>query len=128
MTEGSDQDLGPMCPQQPLARLARPIIQLLFPPIVLPPRRQTENSMTRRALTSLLLLTLFATSLVAAQEQGAPALTAKTRGILIDSIASALNRMYVFPDVAAPMEADLRARVARGEFNAVSDQIGRAHV
>lgn len=77
--------------------------------------------MTRRALTSLLLLALTASSLVAAQEQDAVALTAKTRGILIDSIASALNRRYVFPDVAARMETDLRARVVRGEFNSVSD-------
>ncbi|MEP6549840.1 MAG: S41 family peptidase [Gemmatimonadales bacterium] len=77
--------------------------------------------MTRRALTSLLLLALTANSLAAAQEQGAVALTAKTRGILIDSIASALTRMYVFPDIAARMETDLRARVARGEFDSVSD-------
>ena len=41
--------------------------------------------------------------------------------VVLDSIASALNAMYVFPDVAARMDSDLRARAKRGEFNEVSD-------
>jgi hypothetical protein len=76
--------------------------------------------MIRRAAVSLFVLTLTAARCVTAQ-QDAP-LTAAQRQVVIDSIASALNRMYVFPDVAARMDADLRTRVKRGEFDAVTDR------
>src|SRR3954470_2935600 len=79
-----------------------------------------EKSMIRRAFVSLLVLTLTTASCLGAQQE-AP-LTAAQRQAVIDSIASALNRMYVFPDVAARMGADLRTRAQRGEFDAVADR------
>src|SRR4051812_12157213 len=76
--------------------------------------------MIRRASVALLVLSLTAARWVAAQ-QDTP-LTAEQRQVVIDSIASALNRMYVFPEVAARMDADLRTRARRGEFDAVADR------
>lgn len=76
--------------------------------------------MARRSRVSLLILTLGATSAIAAQ-QGPVTLNPAQRRAVVDSIASALNRRYVFPDVAAQIAADLRARTARGEFDSVID-------
>ena len=83
--------------------------------------------MIRRAFLSIALLTAFVTSSVGCQP-GATQLTAEQRQIVLDSIGSALNAMYVFPDVAARMDADLRARAKRGEFNEVSDASSFAQV
>ncbi|MFL5622761.1 MAG: S41 family peptidase [Gemmatimonadaceae bacterium] len=77
--------------------------------------------MTVPARLSLVFLTLLATSPVAAQQQGVTELTAKQRQTVVDSIATLLDRMYVFPDVATRMNADLRKRIERGEFNRVAD-------
>jgi hypothetical protein len=66
-------------------------------------------------------LTLAATTTASAQE-AAPALTSERRTAVVDSIAGLLDRLYVFPDVASKMNADLRARVARGEFDTVTTQ------
>src|SRR4051812_5026411 len=82
--------------------------------------------MIRRAFVSLFLLELAAASCVGAQ-QDAP-LTADQRQAVIDSIAGDLNRMYVFPDVAARMDADLRARAAKGEFDKVGDRASFAQL
>jgi hypothetical protein len=76
--------------------------------------------MIRRAFLSLALLTAFVASSVGCQPVTAK-LTTEQRQIVLDSIASALNAMYVFPDVAARMDSDLRARAKRGEFDEVSD-------
>jgi hypothetical protein len=76
--------------------------------------------MIRRTFLSVTLLTTFVTSWVGCQ-QSATRLTMDQRQVVLDSIASALNAMYVFPDVAARMDSDLRARAKRGEFNDVSD-------
>src|SRR3982751_1278241 len=76
--------------------------------------------MIRRATVFLFILTLTAAPCVGAQRDAA--LTAEQRRVVIDSITSALNRMYVFPDVAARMDADLRMRVTRGEFDAAADR------
>jgi retinol-binding protein 3 len=76
--------------------------------------------MIRRALLSVALLTAFVTSSVACQP-GSTRLTTEQREVVLDSIASALNAMYVFPDVASRMNSDLRARAKRGEFNELSD-------
>ena len=76
--------------------------------------------MIRRTSLVVALLGISLTSSLGCQ-QNEVRLTAEQRQIVIDSIASSLNRMYVFPDVAARMDADLRARVKRGEFNDASD-------
>lgn len=44
-----------------------------------------------------------------------------TRARVIDAAAAALNESYVDPDVAKRMEADLKARLARGQFERLAD-------
>lgn len=76
--------------------------------------------MIRRAFLYVAVFTTFVTSSVGCQP-AATRLTTEQRQVVLDSIASALNAMYVFPDVAARMDSDLRARAKRGEFNEASD-------
>src|SRR5687767_3300965 len=76
--------------------------------------------MSRRAF-DFLILALVTTTPVAAQ-QPATGLNADQRAAIVDTIASVLGRMYVFPDVAARMGKDLRARVARGEYDDVTER------
>lgn len=76
--------------------------------------------MIRRTSLTIALFSVTVSSSLACQHGGAQ-LTAEQRQVVIDSIAGALNRMYVFPDVAAKMDADLHARARRGEFKDVSD-------
>jgi retinol-binding protein 3 len=75
--------------------------------------------MIRRAFFSVGFVALTAASCVGAQQSAS--LSAEQRQSVIDSIAGYLNRMYVFPDVAAKMDADLHARARRGEFNNTTD-------
>jgi len=75
--------------------------------------------MIRRTLISALFLTLPLSSQVCAQQK--VDLTREQRLVVIDSITSALNRGYVFPEVATRMAADLRARFGKGEFDNMSD-------
>lgn len=74
--------------------------------------------MIRRALVFVSLIGLAAASCIGAQQQ---TLTSQQRGAVIDSIASYLNSMYVFPDVASRMDADIHARAKRGEFDKLAD-------
>ena len=78
-----------------------------------------RKPMIRRTLISALFLTLPLSSQVCAQQK--VDLTREQRLVVIDSITSALNRGYVFPEVATRMAADLRARFAKGEFDNMSD-------
>ena len=75
--------------------------------------------MIRRSLISALFIGLPFSSQVCAQQK--IDLTREQRLVVIDSIASALNRGYVFPEVAARMADDLRARFAKGEFDTTPD-------
>jgi retinol-binding protein 3 len=83
--------------------------------------------MPHRALIALVVLGLTTTSCLAAQDR-APALNAERRAAILDEITSVLTRTYVFPDVAAKMSADLRARASRGEFDAETDAQSFAEV
>jgi retinol-binding protein 3 len=46
---------------------------------------------------------------------------AATRNVVIDALVRQLNRIYVFPDVAKRMEAAIRARQARREYDSITD-------
>jgi retinol-binding protein 3 len=46
---------------------------------------------------------------------------AATRNAVIDAALRELKDGYIFPDVAAQMERDILARVARGEYDSLSD-------
>jgi hypothetical protein len=74
--------------------------------------------MIRLAFVSVGFLGLAAASCIGAQQQS---LTADQRQVVIDSIASNLNRSYVFPEVAKRMDDDIHARAKRGEFDKLSD-------
>ena len=76
--------------------------------------------MPRRVLSYLFALSMTTTSSVVAQ-QLTPALNAERRAAVLAEIESRLGGMYIFPDVAAKMNEDLRARAARGEFDAMTD-------
>jgi retinol-binding protein 3 len=54
-------------------------------------------------------------------QSSSPALDASERTAIIDKAALELNRAYVFPETARKMEADLRERQKRGEFDALTD-------
>ena len=77
--------------------------------------------MFTRALKLIVFLTLGASSPVAAQGPDTAALTADRRQAVVDSIGKSMKSMYVFPDVAARMDADLQSRLENGEFDKVSD-------
>jgi retinol-binding protein 3 len=49
------------------------------------------------------------------------AIDAATRARVIDGAVGKLNASYVFPDVAKKMEEAVRARAARGEYDAIAD-------
>ncbi|HYD81564.1 MAG TPA: S41 family peptidase [Paucimonas sp.] len=57
----------------------------------------------------------------AARRQSAKTLDAASRGSIVDTLARKLVDRYVFPDVAKRMADDLRAKLAGGAFDAVSD-------
>ncbi len=76
--------------------------------------------MACRALISALVL-LFAATTGAAAQQGGATLNAEKRATILEAIASLLDRRYVFPDVAAQMNTDLRARAGRAEYDTVTD-------
>jgi hypothetical protein len=68
-------------------------------------------------------LGIVAVSLIAiVPDMGAQsAVSAETRRTVVDSLARSLERLYVFPEVGSQMAADLRGRLKRGEYNAVSN-------
>lgn len=79
------------------------------------------------AIVPALVLGLAAVAGVRAQQPDT-ALDAEKRLAVLDAITRELNRGYVFPEVASRLEADLRARVARGEYDTVTDRAAFAEV
>jgi hypothetical protein len=74
--------------------------------------------MKRHAFLFLALLA----ALPAAAQPGTtplPALDASRRAAIVDSVTAALDTVYVFPDVATAMVADVRSRLAAGEYDAI---------
>jgi hypothetical protein len=50
-------------------------------------------------------------------------LSAELRGAIVDSVAAALNEIYVFPDVARDMEKHIRSAMKRGAYDEI-DAVG----
>ena len=74
--------------------------------------------MKRHAFLFLALLA----ALPAAAQPGTtplPALDAARRAAIVDSVTAALDTVYVFPEVATAMVADVRSRLAAGEYDAI---------
>jgi hypothetical protein len=72
-----------------------------------------------RALISLVLAA--GATMLRAQE-APPALDQASRGAVLDSLAVVLERMYVFPEVAARLRTDIAARRRRGEYDSIGDR------
>src|SRR5688572_176161 len=77
-----------------------------------------------KSLAMLLLLILAAFQVSTAQQPGPQQpdanIDAATRAQIIESISKRLNDVYVFPEVAKKMEASLRDRVAKKEYDQIT--------
>ncbi|HLM55314.1 MAG TPA: S41 family peptidase [Pyrinomonadaceae bacterium] len=76
-----------------------------------------------RAPSALALALIFAVAALAQQgppEQPDGAVDAAVRKETIETLLKRLNDAYVFPETAAKMEQDVRARLARGEYDRIT--------
>ena len=87
-------------------------------------RKNRQQAFLPHALALILLLNVFGAGRVnaASEEPRQPAtLDAQTRTEVIEAALKALNDSYVFPEVAQKMDAAIRARVQRKEYDAITD-------
>ncbi|HJU74022.1 MAG TPA: hypothetical protein VJ717_09755, partial [Gemmatimonadaceae bacterium] len=86
--------------------------------------------MSRLALTitslSLAILTHVNVAVAQAPARRDTTIDAATRVQVIDSLIAKLDAGYVFPEKATEMGRDLRARLARGDYNTLTSAIGFA--
>ena len=79
---------------------------------------------TSKVMFRLAVLCLFALSAVsvsfAQPEQPDLTIDAATRTQVVDTILKRLNESYVFPDIAKKMEASIRERVAKKEYDQIT--------
>jgi len=79
---------------------------------------------TSKVIFRLAVLCVFALTVVTAgfaqPEQPDLTLDAATRTQVIDTIIKRLNESYVFPDIAKKMEASIRERVAKKEYDQIT--------
>lgn len=73
--------------------------------------------LSRPAAAAVFVFSLFC----GAAQAEVPPLDAATRGQLIDALRQQLNDYYVFPEVAANMDAALRARQHDGGYDGITD-------
>lgn len=76
-----------------------------------------------RAFSALALSLIFAAAALAQQgppEQPDGTVDAAARKETIETLLKRLNDAYVFPETAAKMEQDVRARLARGEYDQIT--------
>lgn len=78
------------------------------------------SSLRMRVVGAVLVVASLAGPGARAQEKARP-LDAQARAAVLDAASRALERAYVFPEVAARMGADLQERAERGEYEAVTD-------
>jgi C-terminal processing protease CtpA/Prc len=67
-----------------------------------------------------LALAISASTVFGQQPSPDMSIDSATRSAVIDAVAKELNDYYVFPETAKKMEADLRSRASKGEYDAVS--------
>lgn len=89
------------------------------------PLAVARDRSTARRLPDLLLVLLLTARTATAQgpmppDQPDRTLDAPTRSAVIEAARSALDRGYVFPEVARKMADDLKTRLARGEYDAIT--------
>src|ERR1044071_1917209 len=77
-----------------------------------------------KVIFRLAVLCLFALSVVTAgfaqPEQADLTIDAATRTQVVDTILKRLNESYVFPDIAKKMEASIRERVGKKEYDQIT--------
>jgi retinol-binding protein 3 len=82
------------------------------------------TSTASKVIFRLAVLCLFALSVVTAgfaqPEQPDLTIDAATRTQVVDTILKRLNESYVFPDIAKKMEASIRERVAKKEYDQIT--------
>ncbi len=66
---------------------------------------------------------ILAICLIAAQDTDPPELTAQYKQTLIDSLADAFNRIYIFPDKGIAISKTLQDDLSSGKFNNMKDPI-----
>lgn len=78
--------------------------------------------MSRLALRSFssCLVALVAAFTAAGQPAAPPAVSAADRQAILDGVVAALHETYVFPEVATKMEEHVRARLAAGDYDALT--------
>ena len=76
---------------------------------------------TVKTFAAVVLFTVATVQVSSAQQPGGQqpdgTIDAATRTQIIESISKRLNEAYVFPDVAKKMEASLRERIAKKEYD-----------
>ncbi|MEZ4388553.1 MAG: S41 family peptidase [Candidatus Krumholzibacteriia bacterium] len=75
----------------------------------------------KRLVIIALTLLLGLPALAQQRRPAFPDLDRDTRAAIVDSVTAALDTVYVFPDVATAMVADVRRRFARGEYDDFAD-------
>jgi len=82
------------------------------------------TSTASKVIFRLAVLSLFALSVVTAgfaqPEQPDLTIDAATRTQVVDTILKRLNESYVFPEIAKKMEASIRERVAKKEYDQIT--------
>jgi retinol-binding protein 3 len=73
---------------------------------------------TRLVMLLPALLVAAAAGIASAQEASNPTVDGQKKQLVIDEIARHMTRAYVFPETAKKVEERLRARLARGEYDA----------
>lgn len=81
------------------------------------PQRQINRFVTS---TLAVLLAVAYSALPTASAQTAPTLDAATRAAVLEGALKALNENYVFPEMAKQMDAAIRARMQRGEYDQIT--------
>lgn len=79
------------------------------------------SSKIRTFVACLFVIASACLAIAKTNEQSAPTVDASARTEVIEAAIKALNDAYVFPEVAAKMEAAIRERMQRKEYDAITD-------
>jgi C-terminal processing protease CtpA/Prc len=82
-----------------------------------------EETMMKKKLASIIALIMIASQTVTAQapiEQPDLTIDAKARAEVIEGIINNLNRSYIFPETAKKMEAAIRDRASKKEYDQIT--------
>ena len=78
-------------------------------------------AVSRRAAGVSLAVVLSAVAIITADAKSDGSVDARARSEVVDYVLNGLNRSYVFPEVAGKMTEAVRDRIAKGEYETISD-------